>query len=68
MKLFICDRCGKTIEEPKRIRRVRTAFHYVYFNFFGSSKDDVHDEHELCGECAEKLYAWLYKTSKEGES
>ena len=65
MKVIICDRCGKEVEEPKRMRRIHTEFHFVYFNFFGSSKGDVHDEHDLCGECAEKLWNWLYKP-KEG--
>lgn len=68
MKVLFCDRCGKEIKEPERVRRVATVFHYVYFNFFGSNKGDVHNEHELCGACAETLWNWLYKGSKKGEA
>ena len=61
MKKIICDRCGKEVEEPKRVRGIRTAFHFVYFTFFGSDKDDTHEEFELCAHCAEKLWNWLHE-------
>lgn len=65
MKVIICDRCGKEVEEPKRVRGIRTAFHFVYFNFFGSDKGDTHEEFELCAHCAEKLWNWLHDAPKE---
>lgn len=59
----VCDRCGKKIEECKRgTVKGKFKIHRI-FGFGAYNYSDV--EYELCDECMEILYNWLFGSKVE---
>lgn len=53
--MITCDRCGRKIKFPLRIRKS------VNVGFLASVFNVQMDDYELCPRCAESFRRWLFK-------